>query len=389
MTWSQWERTLTPLLAEVTAIRRTLHRHPELSGQEKATSAMVRSRLEALGIAVSPVEGSCSLVAELVNGEGPCIAIRADMDALPVREKSGYPYPSVAVDVMHACGHDVHTALALGSAMWFAAHRDAWQGTLRWLFEAAEETRGDARLIQRQGFLRGCQAVMGQHVAPGCPVGAFRYKTGAVCGASDDVTLTIHGASGHGAYPETGRDAIVMAGQIITALQALASRETSPFDPIALTFGRVEGGSAGNILCDRVTLTGTLRTLNAATRSRLHGRIRQVAEGIAGAMEGRAEVQVTPSYPPLCNDPSLTALAADEACRVLGEERVLLREHAGLGVESFAFLLTDCPGVFYDLGCGDGPGLHTAGFCCGDEVLLPGLTLQCAIALRLMNELKK
>ncbi len=389
MMLAEWENRLSPLLPEVTAIRRSLHRHPELSGREEATSALVRARLEGMGFAVWTVEGSCSLAAELVNGEGPCVAVRADLDALPVQERSGYPYPSEEAGAMHACGHDVHTALALGSAMWFSAHREEWQGTLRWLFEAAEETRGDAQLLRQQGFLQGCGAVLGQHVAPGYPLGAFRYRSGAVCGASDDVVLTIHGTPGHGAYPETGRDAILMAGHIISALQALVSRETSPFDPIALTFGRIEGGRAGNILCDRVTLTGTLRTLNAETRSRLHGRIRAMAEGVAGAMEGRAEVQITPSYPPLCNDPRLTEAAADEARRVLGGERVLLREHAGLGVESFAFLLTDCPGVFYDLGCGDGAGLHTADFCCGDEVLLPGLALQCAITLRLMNELKK
>ncbi len=389
MELTQWERALKPLMPEVTAIRHALHRHPELSGEEAATSALVRARLEGLGLAVSSVEGSHSLVAELVNGQGPCVAIRADLDALPVQEDSACPFPSEEAGIMHACGHDVHTALALGSAMWFSANRDKWRGAVRWLFEAAEETRGDARLIQGQGFLQGCQAVMGQHVAPGCPAGAFRYRTGAVCGASDDVALTIRGASGHGAYPETGRDAILMAGQIITALQALVSRETSPFDPVALTFGRIEGGRAGNILCDRVVLTGTLRTLNADTRARLHGRIRRLAEGIAAAMEGRAEVRLTPSYPPLRSDPRLTELAADEARRVLGGERVLRREHAGLGVESFAFLLAECPGVFYDLGCGDGPGLHNAGFCCGDEVLLPGLALQCAITLRLLNELKK
>ncbi len=156
MTWSQWERTLTPLLPEVTAIRRTLHRHPELSGEEAATSALVRARLEGLGLAVSSVEGSHSLVAELVNGQGPCVAIRADMDALPVQEDSACPFPSEKAGIMHACGHDVHTALALGSAMWFSANRDKWRGAVRWLFEAAEETRGDARLIQGQGFLQGC-----------------------------------------------------------------------------------------------------------------------------------------------------------------------------------------------------------------------------------------
>lgn len=378
-----WRDALQTVMPEVQADFRLLHRCPELSGYETQTRQLVREMLERLGIAVRQFDGCHSLMGVLRNGDGPCVAIRADMDALPIQENSGLPYASERPGVMHACGHDAHTAMALGSAMWLSENRHAWRGTVKWLFESAEETSGDARLMVRQGCMRdpAVDVVIGQHVNPRYPAGTFFARPGCVNGSSDNVVLTIHGRSGHGAYPESGVDAIVIAAQVISALQTLISRELSPFESAVLTFGKIQGGHAGNVLCDWVTVTGTLRTLTAEAHDRLIRRIREIAAGVASAMGGEALAYITPCYPPLFNDEARWAVVEAAAREVLGNARVIRREKPSLGVESFAFFLDDAPGVFYDIGCGVGSALHTDTFRVDEATLLPGVAMQCASVL--------
>ncbi|MGN0764541.1 MAG: M20 family metallopeptidase [Aristaeellaceae bacterium] len=378
-----WCDALRDVLPPVRDIFRRLHRCPEPSGRETQTSQLAADTLTRLGIPVRLFEGCHSLMGVLRNGDGPCVAIRADMDALPILEASSLPYASERPGVMHACGHDAHTAMALGSAMWLAANRHLWRGTVKWLFESAEETTGDARLMVRQGCLRdpAVDVVIGQHVNPRYPAGTFFSRPGCVNGASDDVILTIRGRSGHGAYPESGVDAIVIAAQVLSALQTLISRELSPFDSAVLTFGKIQGGTAGNVICDRVTVTGTLRTLTAEAHDRLTRRIREMAAGIAAGMGGEAQAEVMPSYPPLYNDEARYAVVEAAAREVLGDRHIILREKPSLGVESFAFFLDDTPGVFYDIGCGVGSALHTDTFRVDEGTLLPGVALQCASVL--------
>ena len=378
-----WRDALRDVMPPVQDIFRQLHRCPELSGYETQTRQLVREMLERLGIAVLQFDDCHSLMGTLRNGDGPCVAIRADMDALPIHENSGLPFASERPGVMHACGHDAHTAMALGSAMWLSENRHAWRGTVKWLFESAEETSGDARLMVRQGCMRdpAVDVVIGQHVNPRYPAGTFFARPGCVNGSSDNVVLTIHGRSGHGAYPESGVDAIVIAAQVISALQTLISRELSPFESAALTFGKIQGGHAGNVLCDRVTVTGTLRTLTAKAHDRLIRRIREIAAGVASAMGGEALAYITPCYPPLSNDEARWAVVEATAREVLGNARVIRREKPSLGVESFAFFLDDTSGVFYDIGCGMGSALHTDTFRVDEATLMPGVALQCATVL--------
>lgn len=378
-----WRDVLRDVMPPVQDIFRQLHRCPEPSGHETQTSRLAADTMERLGIPVRLFDGCHSLMGTLRNGDGPCVAIRADMDALPIQENSGLPYASERPGVMHACGHDAHTAMALGSAMWLSENRHAWRGTVKWLFESAEETTGDARLMVRQGCMRdpAVDVVIGQHVNPRYPAGTFFSRPGCVNGASDDVILTIRGRSGHGAYPESGVDAIVIAAQVLSALQTLISREMSPFEPAALTFGRIQGGHAGNIICDRVTVTGTLRTLTAETHDRLTRRIGEIAGSVASGMGGEALAEIMPCYPPLANDEARYALVEAVAREVLGEGRVIRREKPSLGVESFAFFLDDTTGVFYDIGCGVGSALHTDTFRVDEATLLPGVALQCASVL--------
>lgn len=378
-----WRDALRDVMPQVRDIFHRLHRCPEPSGWETQTRQLAADTLTRLGMPVRLFVGCHSLMGVLRNGDGPCVAIRADMDALPILEASGLPYASERPGVMHACGHDAHTAMALGSAMWLSANRHLLRGTVKWLFESAEETTGDARLMVRQGCLRdpAVDVVIGQHVNPRYPAGTFFSRPGCVNGASDDVILTIRGRSGHGAYPESGVDAIVIAAQVLSALQTLISRELSPFDSAALTFGKIQGGTAGNIICDRVTVTGTLRTLTAEAHDRLTRRIREIAAGVSSAMGGEAQAEITPCYPPLSNDEASYAVVEAAAQDVLGDGQVIRREKPSLGVESFAFFLDDTPGVFYDIGCGVGSALHTDTFRVDEGTLLPGIALQCASVL--------
>lgn len=383
--WAEALRDVTP---RVTELRRTLHRHPEVAGEEKWTRETIASELRSLGIEVSFFDDCCGVMGVLRNGPGRCVAIRADMDALPVTEQTGLPFASEFPGVMHACGHDAHMALALGSAMWLSEHREMWRGTVKWFFEPEEETRGGGQIMVAQGCLENPRVdiVIGQHMNPRYDAGTFFAKPGFVSGSSDEIVLTVRGASCHGAYPESGVDAIVIAGQVVSALQSLVSRTISPFDPAVLTIGTIEGGQANNIVCGEVRMRGTLRTLSPQTRAFLKRRLTGTARGIAEAMGGGAQVEINPGYGAVYNDDAAYAVIEREAKRVLGAEKIVRREAPSLGVESFCFFLRDTPGVYYDLGSGKGTALHTDTFRVDEACLRPGVAMQCASVLALLRE---
>jgi len=290
--------------------------------------------------------------------------------------------------VMHACGHDVHLALALGSAAWFSAHRDSWRGTVKWLFESEEETVGGGQRMVAQGCMRNppVDAVLGQHMNPNYPTGTFYARPGFTSGSSDELRLTVTGSACHGAYPQRGVDAIVVTAQVVGALQTLISRSISPFEPAVLTFGVIQGGTAENIVCGEVTLRGTLRTLTPETETFLLERIRRTAEGVAAAMGARAALEVFPSYRPVYNEPALYETVAAQAERILGRERMVLQPAPSLGVESFSYFLKETPGVYYDLGCGVGTALHTPTFHVDEAVIPLGIEMQVASALAIMRQ---
>lgn len=384
----QWAQELAEIMPQVTAIRRDFHRQPELGGEEVQTKKRLMAELEALGLEVTTFHDCHAVMATLRNGEGRCVAIRADMDALPVQEETSLGFASEVPGRMHACGHDAHMALALGSAMWMSAHRDQWQGTMKWLFEPAEETFGGGRLMVEQGCMENprVDVVIGQHMNPRYEAGTFFARPGFVSGSSDMLRLTVRGSSCHGAYPESGTDAIVIAAQVITALQTLVSRRISPFDPAVLTLGTIEGGTANNIICGEVRMKGTLRTMEPATRQRLYQEITALVRGTAQAMSGEADVDILPGYGAVYNDDACYALVEAQAAALLGQERIVRRDLPSLGVESFCYFVQHTPGVYYDLGCGEGTALHTPTFCVDEACLLPGVALQCASALALLAQ---
>lgn len=388
MSLAQWQERLQNIMPHVVEVRRWLHQHPELSGNEINTQKLLISELESLGIEVHTFQDCHGVMGVLHNGEGRCVAIRADMDALPVQEPEGLPYASEHPGVMHACGHDAHMALALGSAMWLSQNRDEWQGTVKWLFEPAEETFGGGQLMVEQGCMDApkVDCVFGQHMNPRYEAGTFFAKPGFVSGSSTEVRIKVTGKPCHGAYPEAGVDAIVIAAQVISALQTLVSRSISPFDPAVMTLGTIQGGTANNIVCGQVDMVGTLRTLSNATRTKMWEGITRTAKGVAQCMGGDAEVRLTPGYGAVYNDDGYYARMEAVAEDMLGKEKIVRREAPSLGVESFCYFLKDTPGVYYDLGSGIGTALHTSTFCVDEACLLPGVALQCACALELLRK---
>lgn len=390
MNLADWQEALKDIMPQVIEMRRELHHHPERSGEEAWTQAYIEEKLTALGLEIYTFQDCHAVMGIIRNGEGPCVAIRADMDALPVTEKTGLPFASMQEGTMHACGHDAHMALALGSAMWLNAHKDQWHGTVKYFFEPEEETVGGGKMMTEQGCMENphVDVVIGQHMNPHYEAGTFFAKPGFVSGASDEIRLTVRGKSCHGAYPESGVDAIVISGQIVAALQTLVSRTLSPFDPAVVTIGTIEGGQANNIVCGEVHMRGTLRTLSEATREKMKALIVRTAGGIAEAMGGQCDVQLIPSYGAVYNDDSYYAVIEKEAEAILGKDKIVRQDAPSLGVESFYYFVRKTPGVYYDIGSGIGTALHTETFLVDEACLLPGVALQCASVLALTEELK-
>ena len=373
--------------AATLADRRHLHAHPELSFEEYRTQAYVASRLTAIGIPYREVAGT-GLIAEITGGAGPTVALRADMDALPIQEANEVSYRSTVAGVMHACGHDVHTASLLGAARVLYDLRARLRGTVRLLFQPGEEKLpGGATLMIRDGAVRDPkpQALFGQHVHPPLPAGTVGFRPGIYMASTDELFLTISGRGGHGAMPHLTADPIVMSAQIVTALQQLISRESDPTLPVVLTFGKIASdGGATNVIPNTVRLEGTLRTLDEGWRKELHHRIRRTVEGIAAALGGSAEVEIRHGYPFLKNDENLTRWARAAAVELLGRDRVVDLPIRMTG-EDFAFYTHHVPACFYRLGVGSSSPVHTDTFDVDETSLLTGSGLFAWLAMRQLN----
>ena len=333
-------------------IRRDFHRHPELSGQEKRTRDRITKCLEELKIPYKTFNHHYGVVG-LIEGNGNAsVALRADMDALPIEDKKTVEYASQSKGVMHACGHDAHMAVLLGAARLLAEERKSLKGNVLLVFQPAEETTGGAKQMIEDGiFDENTKAIFGLHVSTEIPTGKIGIRYGQMNAASDMLTLKIVGKSTHGAYPHEGIDAIVIAGQLISALQTIVSRATDPRDSAVLTFGTIRGGSQNNIVADEVTMTGTLRTLSSGTRERLNEKIRQYVEFIPRGMGGQGILERIKGYPALTNHSQWVDFVIKTANELFGENSVVLLEKPSLGVEDFAYFLEKIPGAFYQLGC--------------------------------------
>jgi amidohydrolase len=370
-------------------VRRELHAQPELSQQEHQTAEYITASLNRL-----PVDklrggvGGTGVVAD-VGGKlpGRAVLVRADMDGLPLTEATDVSFRSQRSGVMHACGHDVHMAIALELAASLSVNRNRLPGLVRFAFQPAEETAGGANPMIDDGVLEGIDRVIGLHVWAGLPTGQVSVRDAAVMASADMFTLTVRGKGGHGAVPDATVDAVVIAAQIVTALQTLASRETSPRAPVVVTLGSIHGGSAANIIAGEVVIQGTLRTFDAGLRGQLLRRIAELAHGVAQAMRGSCEFRHESGAPPVINDPAIAALVAEAARGVLGEQAVVPFEPLMVG-EDFSYFLEQRPGCFFLLGGAPdgGPVVHhTAEFRIDERCLPIGLRVMSAAVLRLVE----
>jgi len=369
------------------AWREAFHREPELSNHELRTREKVVAALEELGVPSTTFGSFTGVLGSLGAGrKGPVVAVRADMDALPVTEATGLPYTSTIPGAMHACGHDVHMACALGAAAILGENGTRAPGPVKFLFQPAEEEghRGGALpLLDRGVFDRPkVDYVIGQHVTPELPVGSIGWRAGPVYAAADDFLIRVHGRGSHAGYPHLGRDPIVVASEVVLGLQTLVSRERNPTDPAVVTVGQIHGGTRHNVIPDEVWLEGTVRTLDPATRRSTEAALKRRVRGIAQSHGVRVSVRYRHGYPATVNPPGATRAIVVGLTQEFGAGALTELDAPAMGAEDFSRYLERVPGTFLKLGAGDPPGatsLHTPRFAPPDETMVVGAAaLACA-----------
>lgn len=376
---------------EIVSVRRHLHRYPELSFMEFNTQKFVMKKLDEIGITGYRVVAGTGVEA-LIGGRNPArktVALRGDMDALPITEQNDVPYRSENEGVMHACGHDVHTSCLLGAARIIYSLKDEFEGSVRLLFQPGEEKLpGGASLMIREGVLENprVSSMIGQHVMPFLPVGSVGFRSGLYMASTDEIYVTVKGRGGHGAMPHQNIDPVLITAHLITALQQLVSRMGNPSVPSVLSFGKVIANGATNVIPDEVKLEGTFRTMNESWRAEAHERMKKLAEGLAASMGGSCDFDIHKGYPFLQNDPGVTTRARQAATEYLGAEKVVDLD-IWMAAEDFAFFSQEVPATFYRLGVrnearGITSGVHTPTFDIDEEALKTGMGLMAWIALQ-------
>ena len=369
--------------------RRAIHRHPEISSHEAQTAELVARRSSELGFTVRTGVGAHGVIADLDSGRpGPCVMLRADTDALPIIERGERVVTSEVEGAMHACGHDGHVAMALGAGATLAALRDTWSGRLRLCFQPEEETATGAMPMIEAGAADGVDHVFGIHLWAPLQVGRVAITPSVLFGSADSVRIVVHGRGGHGGMPHTAIDPVIAAAHVLVALQTIVSRETSPFSPVVITFGRIEGGTAMNVIADSVELLGTTRALEQSERERVHKRIAEVAGAVAYAFGAMATYEVLAGCPPVVNNSAMAGVVRDAAVRVVGEDHVDVAQPVTVG-DDVACFLQRAPGCYFLVGAGHperGPVAphHSAEFDIDEDALPIGVETLVRAALRML-----
>ncbi len=377
----QLAEKLHPKMVE---IRRHLHMNPELSYEEKETSSFISSALKAEKVTHDTGIGGYGIVAKIEgNGTGPRVLLRADMDALPIQEESNVSYKSKRDGVMHACGHDVHSACLLGAVMMLNQLRKSWAGEIIAVFQPAEEkTPGGAKAMLEDGIIEKYQpqVALGQHVHPPLQAGKVAFIEGQSMASADELYLTVKGRGGHAALAHECIDPIVIASQIVQALQHLVSRKANPFIPTVVSIGRIESsGGATNVIPSEVKLTGTIRTFDEEWRAEIHQNIEKICQGIAVSNGGACEVHILKGYPAVYNDPKTTRKSRKAAEDLLGKENVVDMDPR-MTAEDFSYFARELPACFFRLGTGNvekgivAP-IHTPRFDIDEDALITGSLL--------------
>ncbi len=382
------QSVVAELAPEYAAVRHHLHQHPELSGQERETATFVAERLRALGMdAVKTDVGGHGIVATLHGQQaGPTFALRGDMDALPIQEESELSYRSCKAGVMHACGHDGHTATLLGTAAALTQLRDRIHGSIRFLFQPAEETVNGAEGMCAEGAMDDVSAIVALHGWPGMAVGKIAVRPGPMMASSDTFDLTIRGRGAHAAMPHISVDPILTGAQIVLALQMLVSRETSPTDSVVVTVAQFHAGTAHNIIPGTAEIRGTVRCLSKEIREEMPKRLERVIAGICAATRAEYTFSYRNGTPVTVNDVAVNDLIATVGAETLGASNVVVLENPSMGAEDFAVYLRYAPGAMFRIGVGENvTPLHTPTYNFSDAALAHGMELFTRVALRYLD----
>jgi amidohydrolase len=375
----------------IKGIREHIHQHPELSFKEINTSAYVEETLRSWGITnITRMAGTgLVVIIEGANPNGRVIGLRSELDALPIQEKNSTAYCSVNDGIMHACGHDVHTACLLGTAKILQELRNDWNGIVKLIIQPGEEKEpGGASIMIKEGVLNAPtpELIIAQHVHPSMENGKVGFKGGLYMASADEIYITVKGKGGHGALPQNGVDTVLLASHIVVALQQIVSRNAYPIIPSVLSFGKIIANGATNVIPDEVRIEGTFRTMNETWRKKAHENIEKIAKGIAQGMGGDCLVEISNGYPCLINDPQLTETCTSNASEFLGAEQVEPLD-LRMTAEDFSFFAQELPVCFYRLGTASKDGsnsspVHTATFDIDEEAIKTGVGLMTWLAYK-------
>jgi len=379
------------LQAETVAVRRDIHAHPEVGFEETRTAGIVADKMSALGLEVQTEVGRTGVVG-LLRGAmgGPTAMVRADMDALPMEELSDAPYASKTPGAMHACGHDGHTAIGLTVAKLLASRVDTLRGSVKFVFQPAEETLGGAQAMIGDGVLDdpAVDRAFGLHLWTGSPVGTMSTKAGPLMAGADSLDIIVRGTGGHAAMPHHTVDSIVVAAHIVTALQTVVSRNVSPLAAAVVSLGQIDGGTAANVIPQSVALRGSIRTFHADVRIEVVKRVRDIAQGVAQSFGADADVTVTPVCDPTVNDGDATAAVLDAAAALLGPSAVLPTSGV-MGSEDMSFYLSRVPGCFFFVGAEPASGPthshHSPYFDFNEDAMPVGAAVMAGSVLRYLD----
>lgn len=387
------EKIVGQNLNKVLEIRRHIHQHPELSFKEFETSAYIKSILDELEISYTDNWVKTGIVAEVEGDQpGPTIALRADIDALPIDEKTDLPFKSDNKGIMHACGHDIHASSLIGVLTVINELKSDFAGKVIFIFQPGEEEiPGGASLMIKEGLLEKFKpkSIVAQHTFPDLPAGKVGFFPGTYMASNDELHVTVKGKGGHGAMPHKTVDTVLMSAHLITSLQQVISRTKDPFTPAVLTFGRIEGLGATNVIPDEVHLQGTFRTMDEAYREKAHERMLSIANGIAEGMGGSIDFEIRRGYPNVHNDVDLTEKCMSWAREFLGDENVVNLEQR-MTSEDFAFYSQEIPGCFYRLGTGfenrENFGLHHPKYEVNEDAIRTGIELMSYLTIKQLEQ---
>jgi amidohydrolase len=341
------------LLAQLVQWRRTLHQRPELGFQEVLTAAFVKDKLQQWGIAHQSAIAKTGIVATIEGDKpGPVLAIRADMDALPIQEENEIPYRSEHPGLMHACGHDGHTAIALGTAYYLSRHRHSFRGTVKIIFQPAEEGPGGAKPMIEEGVLKNpdVDAIIGLHLWNNLPLGTVGVRSGALMAAVECFRCTIFGRGGHGAMPHQTVDSVLVGAQIVNALQTIVARNIDPLESAVVTVGEFHGGTTLNVIADTARISGTVRYFNPSLEDYVCRRFKEIIAGVCASHGAKYELDYWQLYPPVINDASITELVSSVAAKVVEPSAGVVPKCQTMGGEDMSFFLQEVPGCYFFLG---------------------------------------